>query len=129
MYDGGKIITGLVIGLALLLFPFYYTAGKASKAPERELTAAAKEAGKCIEATDFMVTGHMKMLDQWRDEVVRDEDRYYTSKSTGEVYYKSLQVTCMECHSNKSKFCDSCHDYAGVDPFCWECHIEPKESE
>ncbi len=129
MYDGGKIITGLVIGLALLLFPFFYTAGKAAKAPERELTAEAKEAGECIEDTDFMVTGHMKMLDEWRDEVVRSADRFYTSTSTGKVYEKSLQLTCMECHSNKTKFCDRCHDYADVDPFCWDCHIAPKESE
>lgn len=129
MYDGGKIITGLVIGLALLLFPFFYTAGKAARAPEVELTAKAKEAEKCIEATAFMKTEHMKMLDQWRDEVVRDADRYYKSAHTGKVHYKSLQVTCMECHSNKSKFCDRCHNYVGVDPFCWDCHIAPKETE
>ena len=41
MYDGGKIITGLVIGVALLLFPVFYNAGKAAKAPEPELTAEA----------------------------------------------------------------------------------------
>jgi hypothetical protein len=129
MYDGGKIITGLVIGLALLLFPFFYTAGKASRAPERELTPKAKEAGKCIEDTAFMKTEHMKILDEWRDEVVRDADRYYTSELTGKVHYKSVQATCMDCHSNKTKFCDRCHNYANVDPFCWDCHIAPKESE
>ena len=96
----------------------------------------------------------MQLLDEWRDSVVRDGDRYYdTSKGTwhmrllgdvqdafadaGErhyktsekkIYYKSLQVTCLDCHSNKSKFCDECHNYMGVTPFCWECHIEPKEN-
>jgi len=40
----------------------------------------------------------------------------------------SLQNTCMECHSNKSKFCDQCHTYAAVNPFCWECHIQPEEN-
>jgi hypothetical protein len=129
MYDGGKIITGLVIGLALLLFPFFYTAGKAARAPEAELTPKAKEAEKCVEATPFMKTEHMKLLDEWRDEAVRDADRYYKSELTGKVHYKSLQVTCMDCHSNKSKFCDRCHTYANVDPFCWDCHIAPKESE
>jgi len=129
MYDGGKIIIGIVIGLAILLFPFYTNIGKAAKAPEPELTAKAKEAGKCIEPKEFMTSGHMKMLDEWRDEVVRQADRYYKSDWTGEVYYKSLQVTCMECHSNKSKFCDKCHNYADVDPFCWDCHIAPEESD
>jgi hypothetical protein len=128
MYDGGKIITGLVIGLAILLFPFFYTAGKAAKAPEPELTPKAKEAKTCIEPTKYMRAEHMKVLDQWRDEVVRVNERYYKSAHTGKTYYKSLQVTCMDCHSNKSKFCDKCHEYASVDPFCWDCHIEPKES-
>ena len=127
MYDGGKIITGLIIGIGLLLFPLFYNAGKAAKAPERELTPKAKEARQCIEPTAFMTTQHMKMLDQWRNEVVRESERFYES-STGKMYDKSLQNTCMDCHSNKSKFCDQCHNYMGVDPFCWDCHIEPKEN-
>jgi len=128
MYDGSKIITLLIIFLVLTLFPVWHQMGKAAvDAPEPELTAMAKEAGKCIESKDIMKTQHMKMLDQWRNDVVRDGDRYYIN-SEGKTYYKSLQVTCMECHSNKSKFCDQCHDYAGANPFCWDCHIEPKEN-
>jgi len=127
MYDGGKIVTGLIIGIILLAFPFWSNVGKASKAPERELTAKAKEAGVCIESKAFMTTQHMKLLDQWRQEVVRDGERLYTS-SRGKVVDKSLQNTCMDCHSNKSKFCDQCHNYMGVAPFCWDCHIAPKEN-
>jgi hypothetical protein len=127
MYDGGKIITGLIIFFVLLLFPVWYQLGKAAKVPEPEFTELAKQAGQCVEATPFMRTQHMKMLDSWRNEVVRNAERYYTSES-GKTYYKSLQLTCMECHSNKSKFCDQCHNYMGVDPFCWDCHIEPKEN-
>ena len=48
MYDGGKIITGLIIGLGLLLFPFFYNAGKAAKVPVPELTPKAKEAKVCV---------------------------------------------------------------------------------
>ncbi|MBN2031833.1 MAG: sulfate reduction electron transfer complex DsrMKJOP subunit DsrJ [Deltaproteobacteria bacterium] len=128
MYDGGKIITGLVIGVGLLLFPVFYNAGKAAKAPERVLTEKAKAAQKCVEPISFMKTEHMKMLDEWRQQVVRDDVRYYKSTS-GKEYYKGLQTTCLDCHSNKSKFCDQCHDYVGVDPYCWDCHIEPKENQ
>lgn len=127
MYDGGKIITGLIIFLILLLFPVWYQMGKAAKPIEPELTQQAKDAGQCVEEKDFMKTQHMKLLDRWRQEVVRGSERYYIS-SSGKEYYKSLQVTCMECHSNKSKFCDQCHNYMGVVPFCWDCHIEPKEN-
>ena len=111
----------------LLLFPVWYQLGKAAKAPEPELTELAKQAEQCVEGTQFMRTQHMKMLDRWRNEVVRDAERYYTSEN-GKMYYKSLQLTCMECHSNKKNFCDRCHNYMGVDPFCWDCHIEPKEN-
>jgi hypothetical protein len=127
MYDRGKIIIGLVIGLGLLLFPFYYNKGEAKKAPDIVLTDKAKAAKQCIEPKEFMRTDHMKMLDEWREGVVRDEERYYKSGDK-KSYYMSLQVTCMECHSNKSKFCDQCHNYLGVDPYCWDCHIEPKEN-
>ena len=127
MFDGGKIWTLLIIFLALLLFPLWYQKGNAVPAPEPELSTVAKKAGRCVESKEFMTTEHMKLLDKWRMEVVRDGERYYTS-TEGKIYYKSLQVTCMECHSNKSEFCDKCHNYAGVDPFCWDCHIAPKES-
>jgi hypothetical protein len=128
MYDRNKIITGLFIGMALLLFPFYYNAGKAAKAPEPELSPKAKEAKVCVEPKPYMKPQHMKMLDGWRHESVRSADRLYVS-SSGKIYEKSLQNTCMECHSNKSKFCDQCHNYMGVAPYCWDCHIAPKENE
>jgi len=35
----------------------------------------------------------------------------------------------MHCHSNKKKFCDECHNYMAVKPFCWDCHIQPREKE
>ncbi len=127
MYDGGKIITGLIIGVGLLLFPFWYNGGQAAKAPDPELTVKAKQAKTCVAETSYMTTSHMQLLDAWRHEVVRSGERYYRS-AEGKVYYKSLQVTCMECHSNKTKFCDQCHDYMDVSPYCWDCHIEPKEN-
>jgi len=127
MYDGGKIIAGLIIGLGLFLLPFFYNAGKAAKAPDPQLTAKAKEAKQCVETTPYIRTSHMKLLDEWRQTVVRNAERYYKGQG-GKVYYKSLQITCMDCHSNKSKFCDQCHNYMGVTPYCWECHVAPKEN-
>ena len=127
MYDGWKIIVGLIIGVALLAYPFWPSTEKwAAKTPEPELTAKAQEAKVCVEPKSYIKTEHMKLLDQWRDSVVRNGIRRYEN-STGKGYEISLQNTCMECHSNKSKFCDQCHNYAGVDPFCWECHIQPEE--
>ena len=127
MYDRGKIVTGIVIGLLLFLFPVFYNVGRAAKEPDPVLTDKAKQAKECIEPRAFMKTQHMKMLDDWRQTVVRDNERYYKS-TNGKTYYKSLQLTCMDCHSNKTKFCDQCHNYMAVAPYCWDCHIAPKEN-
>ncbi len=125
MYDGGKIITGIIIGLALLTFPIWYTHGIAPPRPEPELPKKEKQ---CVETRSYMKTNHMQLLDLWRDSVVRVKLRTYTAFN-GVKYDMSLQNTCMSanCHARKTEFCDKCHNYTGVVPYCWDCHIAPKE--
>jgi len=126
MYDSGKIIIGIIIGLTLLTFPFWYNKGRAAPPPQPQLTEKAKEAKKCVEATAYMKSSHMQLLNTWRNEVVRLEQREYIA-ANGKEYNMSLQNTCANCHSNKTQFCDQCHNYMGVAPYCWDCHIAPKE--
>jgi len=74
-----------------------------------------------------MRTEHMQMLNDWRNMVVRDGTRLYIG-SDGRKFEMSLSNTCLQCHSNKTEFCDRCHNYAAVTPYCWDCHIaNPKE--
>ena len=61
----------------------------------------------------------------WRDSVVRDGERTYTSKEYHREFDMSLQNTCMKCHLDRETFCNRCHTYVGVAPKCWECHVEP----
>ena len=78
LYDGWKIIVGLIIGIGLLSYPFWPTAGKlGAKTPEPELTAKAKEAKECVEPKSYIKTEHMKLLDEWRQDAVRDANRIY----------------------------------------------------
>ena len=126
MYNKGKIIIGLVIFVVFFTSPFLYGLVKSGPAPEPELSPKAKEAKLCVETKEHMVESHMQMLNQWRDEAIRYGKRIYVA-TNGKEYVVSLQNTCMDCHNNKTKFCDQCHNYSGVDPYCWECHIEPKE--
>jgi hypothetical protein len=133
MYDGWKIIIGFIIFVGLIAFPVYYDFGKATVTPDPkvdtpEIMKLPESERKCIEPKEFMQREHMQMLDDWRDWVVRDGNSIFTA-SDGKQYTMSLQNTCMKCHSNKDKFCDECHNYAAVTPYCWDCHIEPKESE
>jgi hypothetical protein len=129
IYNGDKIIPGILIAVVLFSFPFWFTHGKAAPAPEVSLdTPAIKKLAtkECIAPKEYMRTSHMVVLNEWRDTAVRDNQRVFTA-ANGKTYDINLQNTCMECHSNKSQFCDQCHNYTGVNPYCWNCHIEPKE--
>jgi hypothetical protein len=128
MSDKKLIITGLVIFIVIVTFPFWFNRGKAAPAPKLELTERAKAAKVCVRSTDYMRAEHMQLLDLWRESVVRQAERIYVSPD-GKEYTMSLSNTCLDCHSNKAEFCDRCHNYASVRPFCWDCHIEnPKET-
>ena len=129
MNDKKYILAGLIVFVALVGFPFVYNMGKAAPAPELVLTAKAKAAKVCVRDTAFMKAEHMQLLDQWRDSVVRRAEREYVNEH-GQAYNMSLTNTCLDCHSNKAEFCDRCHNYASVSPYCWDCHIDnPKEGE
>jgi hypothetical protein len=126
MYDAGKIIVGLAVFVALATSPLWFNAlfGEGPEAPELKLPTNGST--ECVEAKDFMVSNHMDLLNQWRDSVVRTGTRDYVSTLNGKVFDMSLSRTCMDCHSNKAEFCDACHTYLAVSPYCWDCHVEPK---
>lgn len=131
MYDGAKVIVGLIVLFAFVTFPFFYNGGKAAKVPEPKIdTPAIKKLPeierKCVESTKYMRENHMKLLEDMRDWVVREAGRDYISIG-GKKYTASLQNTCLECHSNYDKFCDECHKYMGIKPYCWGCHLEKPE--
>jgi hypothetical protein len=127
MYDSGKIIAGLLIFFALLSFPFWYTLASGKAGYEPVLEKAAK-GDTCVMDPQEMKSEHMTLLNKWRDLVVREGVRVWETEE-GVQYQMSLTNTCLDCHESKEKFCDQCHNYLGVDPFCWECHIDPETVE
>ncbi|MBT7714503.1 MAG: sulfate reduction electron transfer complex DsrMKJOP subunit DsrJ [Deltaproteobacteria bacterium] len=124
------IITGLIIFALAVLSPFWFNIVTTTQAaPEPELVGKAKTEKKCVLDKYEMRANHMSLLDDWRDSVVRDADRMYTAEN-GHSFNMSLSTgenSCLGCHEDKAKFCDSCHTYASVTPYCWECHTNPKE--
>jgi hypothetical protein len=127
MKDKKLIVAGVIIFIVIVTFPFWYNRGKAAPAPVPQLTEKAKAAKVCVRSTEYMKAEHMQLLDLWRESVVRQGERIYVSPS-GREYNMSLSNTCLDCHSNKAEFCDRCHNYASVQPYCWDCHIDnPKE--
>jgi hypothetical protein len=126
MYDSGKVIAGIVIFLVLITFPIWYSRATGSVSTPPKIEVGTKEK-QCVESTEYMKSSHMKLLDSWRDEVVRNGNRNYTSKLTNKPIEMSLENTCFKCHVSKAKFCDRCHTYVDAKPNCWDCHNEPKE--
>ncbi len=124
MQYGGKIIAGLVIFLGLVSLPFWFNVGGNYEQPKVELPKNAKE---CVAPVENMRTSHMQLLDEWRDMALREGKRTYIS-ANGKEYTISLVNTCMQCHNSKKEFCDKCHTAAGVTPYCWDCHVPPKEA-
>jgi hypothetical protein len=126
MNDAGKILGGLIIFLLLVTAPMWYqlATGKGETGPDPVIAPGAGTT--CVAGTEYMRAKHMDLLNEWRDDVVRRADRIHVAPD-GKEYDKSLSRTCMSCHSNKAEFCDRCHDYTAVDPYCWDCHVEPRE--
>ncbi len=131
MNDKKWIITGLLIFFAVCTSLFWYNmfVSDVSSAPEPVISDKAKAAGSCILSKEEMKSEHMQILDKWRETVVRQGERVYVAPG-GKEFNMSLssgENSCIGCHSNKTEFCDRCHDYASVRPYCWDCHNEPKE--
>ena len=126
MRDRARIMTGLGVFIVLMAFPVIHALGSAGEVSRPELELP-DDGSDCIESSDVMRARHQEILNQWRNSVVRDGEREYTS-TTGEVHVMSLTGSCMNCHDDREAFCTRCHDYANVEPACWDCHVEPGES-
>ncbi len=124
MYDKGKVLTGLAIFVIIVTFPIWYNVSGAEHIPNPQILTKAKN---CVRPLDYMRSSHMTLLLDWRDEVLRDGNRAKVTVD-GVQYQKSLQNGCMYCHVSKVKFCDECHKYVAIEPYCWDCHVKPKET-
>ncbi len=129
LYNRGIIMAGIAAFVILATVPLWYGGAGKPSPPELSLdTPAIQELGekRCVEDTAFMRSRHVQLLTAWRDEAVRNGNRMYTA-ADGRRFEASLSGTCLKCHSNKERFCDRCHDYAGAKPDCFRCHIAPGE--
>ena len=125
MHDAGKVLSGLVIFLAIVASPMWYQTlkGEPVGSPDFKIDS---ESPVCVATTAYMRSLHMDLLNDWRDEAVRDGDRIYVGLE-GVEYEKSIGGTCLgSCHSNQEDFCDRCHEYVGAEVYCWDCHAEQK---
>ncbi len=112
-------------GLALFLLGASYPFWQINQAEEIPKVSMQTKGPQCVEPVDYMRKNHMKLLNEWRDSVVRDDDRFHVMPDGSKVE-KSLTKTCLDCHISKERFCEECHATVSVKPYCWECHLTPK---
>lgn len=126
IYDKGKIFLGLAIFLGLVASPFWYNPvfGTGSALPPE--VPLPKDAKQCVLPRAEMRASHMQVIYEWRETVVRGGGRTYRHPD-GTDRPMSLSNTCLACHEGQEKFCNACHKYLAVRPFCWDCHFDPKE--
>ena len=124
MHDGSKIIFGLILFLAIVTYPAWHNAmnGKTGYIPAPKAPPDKKE---CIEPKPVIRVVHKDLLADWKESVVRKGMRTYLAGNM-KTYPMSLTGACMNCHKDRGEFCDRCHDYLGVKPGCWDCHVYPK---
>ena len=144
-YDEKKIFAGLAIFVGLIALPVVYNLalGKPGERPKlqratdsqpgvSELKKALANRTDCLmSSAEDMRSEHIGLLNTWRDEYVREgkvlhKGKFSSWPDTGKPVLKSLSKTCLGCHADRTKFCDRCHDYAGVKPYCWDCHVLPR---
>ncbi|MCK9376437.1 MAG: sulfate reduction electron transfer complex DsrMKJOP subunit DsrJ [Syntrophobacterales bacterium] len=136
IFDRNRVIAGLVIFVVLITIPLWQNLGKIVAAPAPSLDTPvikqlAEKDKKCVMPTEWMRANHMQMLVEWRDNVVRTGEQQVTTPRgrdfvapDGKTYLASLTNTCLNCHSDKTKFCDQCHNYVAVVPNCFGCHLQ-----
>jgi hypothetical protein len=117
------ILGGLAFFLTLVTWPVWRALASAPAPPPT--LARPASATRCVAPVEYMRASHMTLLAEWRNRVVREGVRTYTD-GNGRSVRMSLSGTCLgACHTDKTTFCDRCHDYADVKPTCWNCHVAP----
>jgi hypothetical protein len=128
--DKRLIIIGMAVLILLAALLMSCNRDTASSKPKLSLDTPVINAmtnKQCVKPAQYMAANHMTMLNTWRDDVVRNNDRTL-GEIDGVMYEKSLQNTCLKCHSNVNEFCNKCHSYASVKVYCWDCHIARETS-
>ena len=108
MYNAKAVILGILVFAVLFSTPFWANFGgtKDYKRPAIVLPQNEKE---CVEPVEFMRAEHMYLLNEWRDQALRYENRTYVS-STGKKWTISLQNTSLNTNSKNEENCNNSHE-------------------
>jgi len=110
-------VIAVIILLMIILFPFGYSVycHAFSKTSPQIPKRPDKKYDQCVKDTVYMRYHHMDLLNDLRDQAVR------------EGKYADIGIrTCKECHTSREQFCNKCHDAVNLSPDCFGCHYYPE---
>ena len=79
LYNAKAVTVGIVAFLVVCTSPFW--AGFGSSDYTSPKVSLPKDAKECIEDTAFMKAEHMQLLNEWRDQALRQGNRVYVAKN------------------------------------------------
>ncbi len=105
-----------ILALVILLPIGYYAVRDAfSRSSEPFLEKPDPKYKECVRDTQYMRLHHMDLLKEIRVQVVREGKRE-----------KITLESCRECHTNRGRFCNQCHNAVNLYPDCFGCHNYPE---
>ena len=111
-----------VIAGVIILSPFAYSAARfawlSMSPPKPFLEASSSPSQRCVRDIGWMRQNHRVLLFELRDKTVRDGIQNEVTLSS-----------CSQCHKDKTRFCDQCHNAANLHPDCFACHFYSKSSQ
>jgi hypothetical protein len=105
---------------AVILLPVVFSLLRPlwAQEPEPFLEAPDPRWESCVRDAEYMRFHHMDLLKEVRSDVIR-------AGLKGGI----TLAGCGDCHHNRDRFCDRCHERASVTLDCWGCHYYLTEPE
>jgi hypothetical protein len=114
-------VAAAILALVILVPIGYYAIGDAfSRNADPFLEKVDPKHTECVRDIPYMRFHHMDLLKEVREQVVREGNREQITLE------KISLENCMECHTNRSRFCNQCHNEVNLHLDCFGCHNYPE---
>jgi hypothetical protein len=111
----GAITVAILALIILLPIGFYALRDAFSQGAEPFLEKPDPKYDECVRDVEYMRFNHWVLLKELREEVVREGKEVDVALSD-----------CRDCHTNRERFCNECHNIANVYLDCFGCHYYPE---
>jgi hypothetical protein len=119
MLDKNKSAVVLaILGIIIVLPIAYYVVLDTVPQEEPFLEMPDPKYQECVRDTDYMRFHHMDLLKEIRVQVVREGER-------SDIGFKD----CRDCHTDRSRFCNQCHNIVNLHLDCFGCHNYPETAQ